>query len=60
PMRKRIHSWFPIVLLLLIATFGYAVRAKNALQTSCRRSPEICYPKPTPPCEYICPNVDTR
>ena len=59
-MRNRIHRWCPIVLLLLMATLGYAVRAKNAMQTSCRRSPEICYPKPIPPCEYICPDADTR
>ena len=59
-MRKRIHRWFPIVLLLLMATLGYAVRAKNATQTSCSPSPEICQPKPIPPCEYICPDADTR
>ncbi|RKU14894.1 hypothetical protein C6503_14495 [Candidatus Poribacteria bacterium] len=61
-MRKRIHRWFPIVLLLLMATLGYAVRAKNATQTPCRPSPEICQPKPIlPPCQsMLCPDVDTR
>ena len=60
-MRKYLRSWSPIVLLLLMATIGYAVRAKNATQTPCCRSPEICQPKLIPPpCESICPDVDTR
>ncbi len=60
-MRKDIHRWFPIVLLLLMATLGYAMRAKNATRTLCRQSPEICQPKLiSPPCESICPDVDTK
>ena len=60
-MRKYLRRWFPIVLLLLMATLGYALRAKNAAQTPCRRSPEICQPKLIPPlCESICPDADTR
>lgn len=60
-MRKYLRSWFPIILLFLMATLGYAVRAKNAAQVPCRQSPEICQPNPiTPPCEYICPDADAR
>ena len=29
-MRKHIRRWFPIVLLGLMATLGYALRAKHA------------------------------
>lgn len=60
-MRKHIRQWCPIVLLLLMATLGYAVRAKNATQTPCRQSPEICQPSQQPPCQpFICPDADTR
>ena len=61
-MRKHIRRWCPIVLLLLMATLGYAVRAKNATQTPCRTSPEICQPKPiSPPCQlFICPDAEMR
>ena len=59
-MRKYLRRWFPIVLLLLLATLGYAVRAKNATQTPCRPNPEICQPSQQPPCEYICPDADKR
>ena len=60
-MRKYLRRWFPIVLLLLIATLGYAVRAKDLAQMPCRPSLEICQPKLIlPPCESICPDVDTR
>ena len=59
-MRKYLRRWFPIVLLLLMATLGYAVRSKNAAQMPCRPSPEICQPKPIPPpCEFICPEAET-
>ena len=58
-MRKYLRRWFPLVLLGLMAMLGYAVRAKNAVQTPCRQSPEICQPKPIPPpCESICPDMD--
>ena len=61
-MRKHIRRWLPIVLLGLMATLGYAVRAKNATQLPCRPSPDICQPKPiSPPCQpFICPDADTR
>ena len=60
-MQERVLRWIPVVLFLLLATFGYAVRAKNAAQTPCRRSSEICQPKPiTPPCPLIiCPDADS-
>lgn len=58
-MRKYLRRWFPIVLLLLMATLGYAVRVKNAPQTPCRPSPEICQPQLIPPpCEFTCPDAD--
>lgn len=60
PMRKYLRRWFPFVLLLLIATLGYAMRAKNATQTPCRPSPEICQPKPIPPCEFTCPDAEKK
>ncbi|RKU19390.1 hypothetical protein C6503_07990 [Candidatus Poribacteria bacterium] len=60
-MRKHIRRWSPIVLLLLMATLGYAVRAKNAMQTPCRPSPEICQPSQQPPCQpMLCPDTDIR
>lgn len=59
-MRKQVLRWIPIALFLFMATLSFARHLKNAVQTPCRRSPEICYPKPIPPCEYICPNADTR
>lgn len=50
-----------IVLLLLMATLGYAVRAKNATQTPCRPFPKVScqpetHPEPCPP--LVCPDVD--
>ena len=61
-MRERVLRWIPIALFLFLAMFGYAVRAKNAAQTPCRRSPEICQPQQDPPpCPLIiCPDADTR
>lgn len=60
-MQKYLRSWLSILILLLMATLGYAVRAKNATQTPCRQSPEICQPKLiTPPCESICPDAGAR
>jgi len=60
-MQKYLRGWVPIVLLLLMATLGYAVRAKNAAQIACRPSLEICQPKLIPPpCESICPDMDAR
>ena len=61
-MQERILRWIPVVLFLLLATFGYAVRAKNATQTPCRPNPEICQPKQeTPPCQPLtCPDANTR
>ena len=61
-MRKHIRRWFPIILLGLMATLGYALLAKDALQAPCRPSPEICQPKPISPlCQpFICPDVDRK
>ena len=60
-MQKYLRSWLPILILLLMATLGYAVRARNTTQTPCRQSPEICQPNPiTPPCESLCPDADTK
>ena len=60
-MRKYLRRWFPIVLLLLIATLGSAVRTKNAVQTPCYPSLEICQPKPIPPpCEFTCPDAEKK
>ena len=60
-MRAHILRWIPVVLFLLMAMLGYAVRAKNATQLPCRPNPEICQPKPIPPCLLItCPDADRR
>ena len=59
-MRKHVLRWIPIALFLLMATLSFARHLKNAMQTPCRRSSEICHPHTSPPCEYICPDVDTR
>ena len=61
-MRERVLRWIPVVLFLLLATFGYAVRVKSAAQTPCRPSPEICQPQQEPsPCPLItCPDADRR
>ena len=60
-MRKHIQSWLPIVILLLMATIGYALRAKDALQALCRPPPKVCSPDISLPCQpIICPDADTR
>ena len=61
-MQDRVLRWIPVVLFLLLAMLGYAVRAKNAAQTPCRRSPEICQPQQEPPpCQpMLCPDADRR
>lgn len=61
-MRVHVLRWIPVVLFLLLAMFGYAVRAKNAAQTPCRPSPEICQPQQEPPpCQPIlCPDADRQ
>ena len=61
-MQERILRWVPIALFLLMATLSFARHLKNAAQTPCRRSLEICQPKQEPPpCQPLtCPDADTR
>lgn len=41
-MRKYIRRCLPLVLLLLLATLGYALRATRATPTPCRLFPKVC------------------
>ena len=60
-MRKQWKRCLPLAILLLLATLAAALHAKQTPQTPCRPNPEICQPKQeTPPCQYICPDADTR
>lgn len=61
-MRKYIRRCLPLVLLLLLATLGYALRATRATPTPCRLFPKVCQlEKQPPPCQPIlCPDVDRR
>lgn len=61
-MRNNLRRSFPIVLFLLMAMLGYALRAKNAPQTPCRPNLEICQPgTQPPPCHSItCPDADPK
>ena len=60
-MRRSLQRWLPLVLFLLIVMLGYAVCAKNAPHPPYRRTPKVCLPQQEPPpCEYICPDADTR
>ena len=61
-MRKHVLRWIPIALFLLMATLSFARHLKNATQTPCRPSPEICQPsQQPPPCQPLtCPDADTR
>ena len=49
PMRKHIRHWLPIVILLLMATIGSALRVKDAAQAPCRPTPKVCHPSQHPP-----------
>ena len=60
-MLKYAKHWLLIALFLLLATLGYTVRAKDALQSPCRPSlPQLCHPDTQPPlCQpFICPDAD--
>ena len=60
-MLKYAKHWLLIALFLFLATLGYTVRAKDALQPPCRPSlPQLCHPDTQPPlCQpLICPDAD--
>ncbi|MCY3549914.1 MAG: hypothetical protein OXH39_05585 [Candidatus Poribacteria bacterium] len=58
----KTSRWIPIVILLLVATLSFAQHFKDATQTPCRPTPEICHPRTQPPpCQpFICPDTDRR